>query len=206
MMYQGEKFNSFTHLVGSILSFIGVALLVSIAIEKGDIWKIIGFSVYGASLIMLYSVSTIYHSSRGKIKELFRQLDYISIYLLIAGTYTPFTLVTLRGVWGWSLFAVIWTLAIVGIIQEIYIGKKTRLYSLILYPLMGWIIVIAIEPLLEKLSSSGMYWLAAGGLAYTLGIAFFLLDEKVKHFHGVWHLFVLMGSFFQFVCLWKFVA
>ena len=117
MMYQGEKFNSFTHLVGSILSFIGVALLVSIAIEKGDIWKIIGFSVYGASLIMLYSVSTIYHSSRGKIKELFRQLDYISIYLLIAGTYTPFTLVTLRGIWGWSLFAVIWTLAIVGIIQ-----------------------------------------------------------------------------------------
>ncbi len=205
-MYKGEKFNSLTHLMGIILSFIGVALLVSIAIEKGDAWKIVGFSVYGASLIMLYSVSTIYHSSRGKIKDLFRQLDYISIYLLIAGTYTPFTLVTLHGVWGWSLFGVIWTLAIGGIIQEIYIGKKTRLYSLILYPLMGWIIVIATEPLLEKLSSSGMYWLAAGGLAYTLGIAFFLLDEKVKHFHGVWHIFVLMGSFFQFVCLWKFVA
>lgn len=205
-MYKGEKFNSWTHLLGIVLSFIGVALLVSIAIEKGDAWKIVGFSVYGASLIMLYSVSTIYHSTRGKIKDLFRQLDYISIYLLIAGTYTPFTLVTLRGTWGWSLFAIIWTLAIVGIIQEIYIGKKTRLYSLILYPLMGWIIVIAINPLLEKLSSSGLWWLAAGGLSYTLGIVFFLLDEKVKHFHGVWHIFVLTGSFLQFICLWKFVA
>ncbi len=205
-MYKGERFNSITHLLGIIFSVFGAFLLVSIAIIKGDAWKIVGFSVYGTLLILLYSVSTIYHSSKGKVKELFRQLDYISIYLMIAGTYTPFTLITLRGVWGWTLFGVVWGLAIIGIIQEIYIGKKTRLYSLIIYPVMGWIIVLAIEPLLKGLSSAGLWWLAAGGLAYTFGIVFFLLDEKVKHFHGVWHLCVLLGSFCQFICLLIFVA
>lgn len=205
-MYHGERFNGITHLIGIILSLIGVFLLVSIAIDKGDVWKIVGFSIYGSVLILLYSVSTIYHSTQGKLKNFFRQLDYISIYLMIAGTYTPFTLVTLRGVWGWSLFAVIWGLALIGIVQEILIGKKTRLYSLIIYPLMGWIIVVAIEPLLQGLSMAGLWWLIAGGLAYTFGIVFFLLDEKVKHFHGVWHICVLLGSFFQFMCLLKFVA
>lgn len=205
-MYKGERFNSYSHLIGMILSCVGAFYLISYAINLGDIWKIIGFSIYGTMLILLYSVSTLYHSTKGRLKEIFRQLDYISIYLMIAGTYTPFTLITLRGSWGWALFAIIWSLAFVGILQEIYLGKKTRRYSLIIYPVMGWIIVIAIQPLIEKLSLPGMWWLAAGGLSYTLGIVFFLLDEKVKHFHGVWHLFVLGGSISQFVCLLYFVA
>ena len=205
-MYKGERFNSYSHLIGMILSCVGAFYLISYAINLGDIWKIIGFSIYGTMLILLYSVSTLYHSTKGRLKEIFRQLDYISIYLMIAGTYTPFTLITLRGSWGWTLFAIIWSLAFVGILQEIYLGKKTRRYSLIIYPVMGWIIVIAIQPLIEKLSIPGMWWLAAGGLSYTLGIVFFLLDEKVKHFHGVWHLFVLGGSISQFVCLLYVVA
>ena len=204
-MYLGERFNGYSHLIGVILATIGAFYLVSVALAQNDIWKIIGFSVYGAMLILLYSVSTIYHSSQGKVKDLFRQLDYISIYLMIAGTYTPFTLITLRGPWGWSLFAAVWGLALIGIIQEIYLGKKTRRYSLMIYPLMGWLIVIAIQPLIEKLSTAGMWWLAAGGLSYTFGIIFFLLDEKVKHFHGVWHLCVLGGSVCQFICLLNFV-
>lgn len=205
-MYKGERFNGYSHLIGLILSCVGAFYLISYAINLGDIWKIIGFSIYGTMLILLYSVSTLYHSTQGRLKDIFRQLDYISIYLMIAGTYTPFTLITLRGPWGWSLFAIIWSLAIIGIVQEIYLGKKTRRYSLIIYPLMGWIIVIAIQPLIEKLSVNGMWWLAAGGLSYTLGIVFFLMDEKVKHFHGVWHLFVLGGSISQFICLLYFVA
>ncbi len=205
-MYKGERFNGYSHFIGMVLACVGAFYLVSIAIAQNDIWKIVGFSIYGAMLILLYSVSTLYHSSKGRAKDLFRQLDYISIYLMIAGTYTPFTLITLRGAWGWSLFGVIWGLAVIGIIQEIYLGKKTRRYSLMIYPLMGWLIVIAIRPLIEKLSPAGMWWLAAGGLSYTFGILFFLLDEKVKHFHGVWHLCVLGGSAAQFICLLKFVA
>ena len=192
--------------MGVFLSFIGVSLLLTTAFQKDDLWKIICFSVYGAALILLYGVSTIYHSVKGPKKDFFRLLDYISIYILIAGTYTPFTLLTLRGFWGWSLFILIWLLAIVGITQEILIGKKTRRYSLILYPLMGWIIVLAAQPLWERLSTAGMIWLAGGGLAYTFGIIFFLLDEKIKHFHGVWHIFVMLGSFSQFICLYNYVA
>lgn len=205
-MYKGERFNSISHLFGIVLACIGASALITEAINKGDTWRIVGFSIYGAMLILLYSVSTIYHSTKGRLKNFFRQLDYISIYLMIAGSYTPFTLITLRGVWGWSLFGAVWGLALIGIIQEIILGKKTRKYSLIIYPLMGWIIVIAINPLLESLSRAGFWWLAAGGLSYTFGIVFFLLDEKVKHFHGVWHLCVLAGSICQFICLFQYVA
>ena len=206
-MYKGEKFNSLTHLAGVIAAIIGVSLLIAIAIDKADIWKIIGFSIYGATLILLYSVSTIYHSIRmSKTKDIFRQLDYISIYLLIAGSYTPFALITLHGVWGWTLFGIIWVLAVIGIFQEILIGKKTRRYSLILYIIMGWLIVIAINPLIASLSIDGMWWLSAGGFSYTFGVIFFLLDEKYRHFHGIWHIFVMAGSFCQFICLYNYVA
>lgn len=206
-MYKGEKLNSITHLIGVISAIIGVSLLIVMAVEKADVWKIVGFSIYGASLILLYSVSTIYHSIKHtKVKNIFRLLDYISIYLLIAGSYTPFALVTLRGVWGWTLFGIIWTLAIIGIFQEVLIGKKTRRYSLILYVVMGWLIVIAIKPLIASLSPAGMWWLSAGGFAYTFGVIFFLLDEKYRHFHGIWHIFVMTGSFCQFICLYNYVA
>ncbi len=206
-MYKGEKLNSITHLAGVVAAIIGVSLLIVMAVEKADIWKIVGFSIYGATLILLYSISTIYHSAKaGRMKDIFRQLDYISIYLLIAGSYTPFSLITLRGVWGWTLFGIIWALAVIGIFQEVLIGKKTRRYSLILYVVMGWLIVIAINPLIASLSSAGMWWLSAGGFSYTFGVIFFLLDEKYKHFHGIWHIFVMAGSFCQFICLYNYVA
>lgn len=206
-MYEGEKFNSYSHLTGAILAFIGATLLLSVAIEKSDTLKIVAFSIYGAMLVFLYSISTIYHSVRvGKLKDFFRQMDYISIYLMIAGSYTPFALLTLKGVLGWSIFGVIWGLALIGITQEVLIGKKTRKYSLLLYLVMGWLIIVAIKPLLASLEPTGMIWLTAGGIAYTVGVIFFVLDEKVRHFHGVWHLFVLAGSICQFLCLFLFVA
>ena len=205
-MYRGERFNSISHLIGVILACIGVSFLIAVAVEKGESLKIIAFSVYGAVLIALFAVSTIYHSTQGKIKDFFRQLDYISIYLMIAGSYTPFSLLTLKGAWGWSIFGVIWGLALIGITQEVLIGKKTRRYSLMIYLLMGWLIVLAINPLVESLHPVGLAWLVAGGLSYTFGVIFFVLDEKFKHFHGIWHLFVLAGSICQFLCLLLYVA
>lgn len=205
-MYHGEKFNSISHLIGVLLAFAGSSLLLAVAIEKGDAFKIIGFSVYGFMMVFLYMVSTIYHSTRGKIKDFFRQLDYISIYLAIAGGYTPFTLIVMNNFWGWVLFAVIWFLAIVGIIQEVWLGKKTRRYSIFIYMLMGWLALIAIKPLVDSLSIGGLLWLVAGGLCYTFGVGFFLLDEKYRHFHGFWHLCVLAGSFCHFICLYIYVA
>lgn len=206
-MYKGEKFNSYSHLIGTILAFIGASFLVSVAIDKNDALKIVAFSVYSVMLVFLYSTSTIYHSVRiGRMKDFFRQLDYISIYLMIAGSYTPFTLITLSGAWGWSIFGVIWGLALIGIIQEVMIGKRTRKFSLLIYVLMGWLIVLAIKPLVASLHPTGLIWMVAGGLSYTFGIIFFVLDEKVKHFHGIWHLFVLAGSICQFLCLFLFVA
>lgn len=206
-MYHGEKFNSISHLIGALLACAGVSLLLSVAIEKGDTYKIVGFGIYGAMMIALYSISTIYHSTKqGKLKDFFRQMDYISIYLMIAGSYTPFTLITLQGAWGWSIFITIWLLAVAGIIQEILLGKKTRKFSIIIYLVMGWLILIAIKPLVNSLPSAGLWWLVAGGLSYTFGVVFFLLDEKFKHFHGIWHLCVLAGSAFQFICLYGYVA
>ncbi len=205
-MYYGEKFNGISHLVGALLACVGATLLLIIAIDKGDIFKIVGFSVYGTMMVSLYLISTIYHSSKGKVKNIFRQLDYISIYLAIAGSYTPFTIIVLSGFLGWLLFGTIWALALVGIIQEILIGKKTRKYSIFIYILMGWLAIIAVKPLLSSLSITGLLWLIGGGLSYTFGVGFYLLDEKYKHFHGYWHLCVLGGSICHFICLYIFVA
>ena len=205
-MYKGERFNSISHLLGVLLACIGVTLLLMVAIEKSDVMKIIGFSVYGLMLVLLYSVSTIYHSTTGKLKDLFRQLDYVSIYLMIAGSYTPITLITLKGTLGWTMFGIIWGLAVVGIVQEILLGKKTRKFSIFIYLLMGWLVLIAIKPLVNSIPTGGLWWLVAGGLSYTFGVGFFLLDEKYKHFHGIWHLFVLAGSICQFISLYVYVA
>lgn len=205
-MYEGERFNSYTHLIGVILACVAASLLLAIAIEKSDALRIIGFSIYGAIQIALYSVSTIYHSTRGEKKKFFQLLDYLSIYLMIAGSYTPFTLLVLPGTWGWMLFGVVWALALIGIAQELWIGKHTRRYSLIIYLIMGWLVLVAIKPLINSLPLPGFLWIASGGLAYTLGVVFFLLDEKIKHFHGIWHICVMIGGFCQFICLYKYVA
>ncbi len=205
-MYHGERFNGITHLMGTALAAAGATVLVVLAARQGDPWKIVSFSIYGAMLFALYILSTLYHSTRGKVKDVFRKLDQCSIYLLIAGTYTPFTLVTLRGAWGWSLFGVIWGLAALGIAQEAWLGKGARILSLVIYVLMGWLSVIAVKPLLAALTPAGFAWLAAGGLLYSGGIIFYALDEKLRHGHGIWHLFVLAGSASHYLAILLYVA
>ena len=205
-MYHGERFNSYSHLIGALLAVAGAVVLIVIGALQGDVWKIVSFSIYGASLVLLYSFSTLYHSTRGGAKRLFQKLDHNAIYLLIAGSYTPFTLVTLRGPWGWTLFGVIWGLAAVGMLQESLLGKRTRTLSLVIYVLMGWVALVAVVPLIEALTPAGFAWLAAGGVIYTLGIAFYLYDEKFKHWHGIWHLFVVAGSAVHYVAILLYVA
>lgn len=193
-MYEGERFNSISHLVGAVLALVGLVLLVVLAARQGDPWKIVSFSIYGTSLFLLYTFSTLYHSLRGEAKKFFRKLDHIAIYLLIAGTYTPFTLVTLRGTWGWSIFAAVWALAIVGIVLDSLPQKGRRVLPVIIYVVMGWLIVVAFEPMWRSLPPMALAVLLLGGLFYTGGVVFYVLDKKVRHFHGVWHLFVLAGS------------
>jgi hemolysin III len=206
-MEYGEKFNTYTHLAGALLALAGSVVLVVLAVISEDVWKIVSFSIYATTLIMLYSFSTLYHNaSHGRIKFFLQKLDHNAIYLLIAGSYTPFTLVSLRGPWGWSLFGVVWGLASLGISQELWLKKKTRLVSLIIYILMGWVALVAVVPLLAALSWSGFAWLAAGGLAYTVGIVFYLYDEKFAHWHGIWHLFVLAGSTLHYFAILLYVA
>src|ERR1035437_327106 len=206
IMYYGEKFNSISHLIGAILAAAGAVLLIVLAARTGDPWKIVSFSIYGAMLLMLYLSSVLYHSVRGRAKDVLRKFDYCAIYLLIAGSYTPFTLVTLRGSWGWSLFGAVWSLALLGIAQELWLAKGARIVSLVIYFLMGWLAVIAIVPLIAALTWRGFIWLAAGGLFYTLGIVFYATDHKVRHGHGVWHLFVLGGSVCHYFAVLLYVA
>ena len=206
-MYYGERFNSISHLVGAALAIAGAVLLIVLAARLGDPWKIVSFSVYGAMLILLYIFSTLYHSVRGaRAKNVLRKFDHCSIYLLIAGTYTPFALVSLRSSWGWWLFGVIWGLALLGIAQEIWLARGARALSLVIYVLMGWLAVVVILPLWHALTPAGFTWLAAGGVFYTLGIAFYATDHKVRHGHGLWHLFVLAGSACHFFTMLLYVA
>ena len=205
-MYYGERLNSYTHLLGTVLAAIGAPVLVALAARSGDVWKIVGCSIYGAALLLLFGASTLYHSARGRAKAILRKLDHCSIYLLIAGTYTPFALVTLRGPWGWTLFGLAWGLAALGIAQEFVFGKGTRRLSILIYVVMGWMAVAAVRPLAAGLGARGLAWLVAGGLLYTGGIVFYLLDERVRHFHGVWHLFVLGGSVAHFIAIALYVT
>jgi hemolysin III len=205
-MYYGERFNSITHTVGAALAAGGGALLIVMAARSGDAWKVTSFSIYAVTLFTLYMTSVLYHSTRGRAKDVLRRLDYCAIYLLIAGSYTPFTLVSLRGPWGWSLFGVVWGLALVGILQELWYAKGARVLSLVIYVLMGWVCVIGIKPLIDALTMGGFLWLAAGGLLYTGGIAFYVTDHKWRHGHGVWHLFVLGGSICHFGAVLLYVA
>jgi hemolysin III len=200
-MYHGEKLNAWTHLLGALLALSGAIVLVVFAAASGDPWRVVSVSIYGACLVLLYSVSTLYHSLRGRAKIILRKLDHLSIYLLIAGSYTPFCLVTLRGVWGWSLFVVVWGLAVIGMLQEIRPRSEARVMSLVIYAFMGWIVLVAIDPLLSTLGQAGFAWLAAGGLFYTVGIVFYAFDERFKHWHGIWHLFVLAGSLMHYVAI-----
>ena len=206
-VYHGEKFNSITHLVGSALSVAGLSVLVTLAVVQGDPWKIVSFSIFGATLVLLYGSSAVYHSVRSpRAKAILQKLDHNAIYTLIAGTYTPIALVTLRGPWGWTLFGLSWGLALLGIAQELTLGRRTRRLSMILYVLMGWLVLIAIKPLAQAMPLAGLVWLALGGVVYSLGIYFYLNDARTRHYHGIWHLFVLGGSFCHFMCVLLYVA
>jgi len=204
-MYHGERFNSISHLVGAAMALAGLVVLVVFASLQGDLWKIVSFSVYGASLFLLYTISTLYHSLRGRAKKVFMKLDHIAIYLLIAGTYTPLTLVTLRGFWGWSLFCIIWGLAVVGIIVDSLHKKGSRAIQMAIYLLMGWLILVAMYPLIEALPRTALVLLVLGGIFYTSGITFYILDERMKHAHGIWHLFVLAGSVSHYLAVLLYV-
>ena len=205
-MYPGERFNSVSHLVGAVLALAGTVVLIVIAARQGDPWKIVSFSVYGACLCGLYAFSTLYHSLHHRAKAVFRRLDHLAIYLLIAGTYTPFALVTLRGVWGWSLFGAVWGLAAAGMVIEFLPRRGARILPVVIYVLMGWLVLIALKPLLQALPWAGFVWLLLGGLFYTFGIIFYALDAKLRHAHGVWHLFVLAGSVCHYVAIYLYVA
>ncbi len=204
-MYHGERFNAWTHLVGAVLAAIGAIWLLVVASLQGDPWKIVSLAIYGFTLLLLYSISTLYHSVRGKAKGVMRKLDHLSIYLLIAGSYTPFCLVSLRGPWGWSLFGVVWGLAVIGMLQEIKPRSEARVLSIIIYAVMGWIVLVAVKPLLASLGTAGFAWLAAGGVFYTIGIIFFAYDSRFRHWHGIWHLFVIAGSLLHFIAVFFYV-
>jgi hemolysin III len=204
---KGERFNSVSHLVGAALALVGTVVLVGSAIKLGDGWRITSFAVYGLALVIQYLTSFLYHSASGPAKAFLRNLDHCMIYLLIAGTYSPFTLVTLRERWGWPLFLAIWILAIVGIVQENKLGKGRRRLSLALYVLMGWLAILAIVPLVALLGYRGFALIAAGGLLYTGGMYFYVASKRgLRHGHGIWHLCVLGGSACHFAAVWLFVA
>jgi hemolysin III len=205
-MHYGERFNGYTHLAGAFLALAGATVLIALAAMRADPWRIASFSVYGSTLILLFLASTLYHGSRGRTKDILRKVDHCSIYLVIAGTYTPFALVSLNGRSSVVLFAAVWGLALLGILQEIWLAKGARLTSLVVYLLMGWTALIALEPLIEALTWNGFSWMLAGGLIYTAGIVFYLYDERFKHWHGFWHLCVLAGSTVHYATILVFVA
>ncbi|CDZ94064.1 PAQR family membrane homeostasis protein TrhA [Pseudomonas saudiphocaensis] len=205
-MYHGERLNAWTHLAGGVLALIGSVWLLVLAAMSGDVAKIVSVAIYGFTLVLLYSTSTLYHSLRGRAKVIMQKLDHLSIYLLIAGSYTPFCLVSLRGAWGWWLFGIVWSLAVIGMLQEIKPRSEARVLSVVIYAVMGWIVLVAVKPLLAALGGEGFAWLVAGGVLYTVGIIFYAYDQRFLHWHGIWHLFVMAGSLLHFVAIAKYVV
>jgi hemolysin III len=199
---RGEELaNVVTHAIGVALGIAGLSVLVVGASGHGDAMRTISFSIYGATLVLLYLSSVFYHSARSpRLKRRLQFLDHSAIYLLIAGTYTPFTLVSLHGTLGWTFFAVIWLLAIIGIMLNVFFFGRLRVVSIVLYLLMGWMVVLAIGPVIDAVSLRGLLWLGAGGLAYTLGVVFYAW-HRLPYAHPVWHLFVLAGSALHFFAI-----
>jgi hemolysin III len=189
-----ELLNSLTHGFGAVLAIAALVLLVVFAAVNGEARHVVSVSIFGSMLVLLYMMSTLYHAFRGpKVKKVFRILDHACIYLLIAGTYTPFCLVTLRGAWGWSLFGIVWGLAVAGITLKSVFGPRKEVLSGLVYLAMGWIVIIAIVPLWRALPGGGLFWLFAGGFFYTTGMIFYAWNRP-PFCHAIWHLFVLAGS------------
>ena len=200
-----EKINIISHAIGFILSMVALVLLVRHATRHGDVWHIVSFSIFGASLIILYAASSFYHSAKkSELRSRLNIIDHASIYVLIAGTYTPFTLVTLKGTIGWVIFGISWGLALTGIILKLFFTGKYNLMSTIMYVLMGWVIVFAIKPLMNNLPLEGLRWLVAGGISYTIGAILYGI-KKIKFNHAIFHMFVLMGSFCHFMSVYFYV-
>lgn len=209
-MYYGEKLNSISHLVGAALALMGLGALLTQGIQSGNPWVLASFSVFGITLVLLYTMSTLYHSFHPpKLKQLFQLFDHVSIYLLIAGTYTPYMLVSLRHGNGIAVMTAVWGLAVLGILSEIFLsGRAVKAGQLIIYLGMGWAIAFDTEGLRAAIPAAGYYWLLAGGLAYTTGVVFYILDKmgKLNHAHGIWHMFVLAGSACHFVSVIGYVG
>lgn len=201
----GEEIaNSISHGIGLLLAIAAIPILVVVAANQANAAEVTGVSIFGAALVLAYLSSTVYHALPiGKAKRIMQLVDHAAIFLLIAGTYTPFTLGALWGAWGWSLFGVVWGLALIGIVLKTCVGTRYQNLSVALYLAMGWLVLIAIRPLYLNVPGWGLFWLVAGGIAYTIGVVFFILDAKIRYAHTIWHVFVLAGSCFHFVAvLW----
>lgn len=197
--------NSVTHGVGLIASIFAFPVVIIAAAGRNDPWQITGAAIYGASLVILYGASTLYHSfPRSKATTTLRVLDHSAIYLLIAGTYTPFALGPLRGPWGWSLLVAVWSLAVVGILMKTIRGFGPAWLSTGMYLVMGWLAVLAIRPMITHIGPGGMAWLAGGGLVYTAGVVFYVTDTRIRYGHAVWHVFVLGGSVCHFIAVLRY--
>ena len=189
-----EVWHAITHGLGLALSIAGLVVLVVFSVVDGTVLGVVSSAIFGATLIILYGASTLYHAiTHVGAKKFLQQLDHASIYVLIAGTYTPITLITLEGTWGWSIFGVVWSVALIGIFLKMFYPHRFETLSLVLYVVMGWMILIAIQPMLENMASGGLWLLLAGGLAYTFGVIFYVWDNLPFN-HAIWHLFVLAGS------------
>jgi hemolysin III len=202
-MYYGEKLNSISHLVGAVFSLIALGALLAVSIQTGDPVIIVGFTTFGLTLVLLYTMSTLYHSFQlPELKRVFKLLDHISIYLLIAGSYTPLMLISVDNRSGTLILALVWTLAIIGILSEIFLsGRAVKIIQVVTYLGMGWACSLDFASLREGLPAAGFWWLTAGGIAYTAGVIFYVLDkvDVLKHSHGIWHFFVLIGSACHFI-------
>jgi hemolysin III len=200
-----EKMNIISHATGLVLSIVALVFLVTRAVQYSDAWHIVSFSIFGLSLILLYAASTFYHSAQSPaLRGRLNIIDHASIYVLIAGTYTPFTLITLKGATGWVIFGISWGLALTGLILKLFFTGKYSIVSTIMYVFMGWIIVFAIKPLIRQLPLEGLLWLFAGGVSYTMGAILYSMD-KIKFNHAVFHLLVLIGSFCHFISVYFYV-
>lgn len=201
-----ELANTLTHGFGLLISVIGFVALMFLAQQQGDFWRIISCGVYGSSLVILYAASTCYHGIKSaRRKQIFKIIDHCAIYLLIAGSYTPFTLIALQGPWGWGLFCAIWSLACAGIIFKLFFTGRFEKLSTAIYLLMGWMAIIAIEELVNALSYEGLIWLILGGIFYSAGVIFYV-REKLRFHHAIWHLFVLGGSACHYVSILLYVV
>jgi hemolysin III len=200
-----ELANSITHGIGLALSVVGLIALVVLSVMRGDAWHIAGCTTFGVTLVLLYAASTLYHTFHTpRLKRILKILDHAAIYLLIAGTYTPFTLVNLRGFWGWTLFSLVWGLSVFGILWKLVHVERFQIVSTLVYLAMGWVVLIAIKPVMSSVPSWGIVWLVAGGLFYTVGVVFFALN-RLRYNHAIWHVFVMAGSICHYIAVMFYV-